>query len=172
MARTPKQVVFVRAINVLSIKVRMSRTILNVRYVNAPRVVVAMLGARMHYAVPRLLERAGMLAAFFTDNYLGNKLWLRAILLKLAAIYKAPVLARWLGRLTDEIPPAKVTSFERLGIRCWLQRKRAKTDEEFKRLFADNNRRFNEQIVKHGIGDANIVWGFNGASLELFFATQ
>ena len=39
---------------------------------NRPQVIVAQIGARMHYAVPVLLHRAGMLAHFYTDAYVGS----------------------------------------------------------------------------------------------------
>ena len=34
---------------------------------NPDKFIVAMLGARMHYAVPRILDKAGRLERFFTD---------------------------------------------------------------------------------------------------------
>ena len=37
-----------------------------------PKIVVAQLGARRHYAVPVLLHQEGMLAQFFTDAYVGR----------------------------------------------------------------------------------------------------
>ncbi len=43
---------------------------------HVPQVAVVQLGARMHYAVPVLLERSGMLAHFYTDAY-GGKGWMR-----------------------------------------------------------------------------------------------
>lgn len=36
------------------------------------QVIVAQLGARMHYAVPALLHHAGMPAHFYTDSYVGR----------------------------------------------------------------------------------------------------
>jgi hypothetical protein len=44
------------------------------------KVIVAMLGARRHYAVPRLLFEAGLLERFFTDSYSGNKPWQEVVL--------------------------------------------------------------------------------------------
>ncbi len=37
-------------------------------------IAVAMLGARLHYAVPRILHRAGLLARLFTDFHAGGRL--------------------------------------------------------------------------------------------------
>jgi hypothetical protein len=40
------------------------------------RFIVAQLGARMHYAVPRIFHEAGILERLYTDSYVGNKPWL------------------------------------------------------------------------------------------------
>lgn len=46
---------------------------------SGPGITVAMLGARMHYAVPRILHAAGQLQALFTDAYLPDGLLRRAV---------------------------------------------------------------------------------------------
>ena len=37
------------------------------------KILVAQLGARMHYAVPRILEAQGLLSHFYTDTLVSNK---------------------------------------------------------------------------------------------------
>ncbi len=101
----------------------MSRT--NDQARSVPQVTVALLGARRHYAVPRLLHEAGFLDRFFTDSYIGNKPWLEAGLRAIPAGAKPRAVQRWLGRKDDVLPPEKVTSFERLGLWYGYARQRA-----------------------------------------------
>ena len=80
------------------------------------RVTVAMLGARMHYAVPRLFYETGMLERFYTDSYVGNKPWLEAALKAIPESVRPRGVQRWLGRRDGVLSPCKVTSFETLGL--------------------------------------------------------
>ena len=133
-----------------------------------PKVTVAMLGARRHYAVPRLLHEAGLLERFYTDSYIGNKPWLEWAIQKVPGRLGGRLHSAWLGRKDASLPPELVHSFEWLGIHYALSRKYAKSPEETQqiyRLFGDN---FGRKIAQCGFGRANIVWGFNNASLELF----
>jgi glycosyltransferase involved in cell wall biosynthesis len=136
------------------------------------RIAVAQLGARRHYAVPRILAEAGLLERLFTDSYAGNKPWLAAGLRALPRRWRPDAVERWLGRDGVGVPPERVTSFETLGLGYAgrLRRMRARTATE--QLFADTNYRFNRRILAHGLGPADVVWGFNGAALELFRAAR
>ena len=136
------------------------------------KVAVAMLGARMHYAVPRLLYEAGMLDRFFTDNYVGNKPWLERFLRMILVHRKSMGVQRWLGRVDAVIPSEKVVSFDALGLWYVFSRARAKTDLERELVYCEAARRFSKLILKTGLGDASIVWGFNSSALELFQAAK
>ena len=133
-----------------------------------PRVIVAMLGARRHYAVPRLLQEAGHLERFFTDGYIGNKLWLETMLNIFPSTKRPAVIQRLLGRKEDAIPAKKVTSFDWLGL--WYARAHRSATEagSVEVIYGEAARRFAENIRKHGLGDGNVLWGCNDASLELF----
>ena len=137
-----------------------------------PHVTVAMLGARGHYAVPRLLFEAGLLERFFTDSYIGNKPWLESILRSVPQRRAPRGLLRWLGRKDAVLPANKVSSFEALGLWYVWARRRAKTHIAIEAVFRKGARRFNAAILRTGLGEAPIVWGFNGASLELFRAAR
>lgn len=126
------------------------------------RIAVAQLGARRHYAVPRILHEAGRLERLFTDSYVGNKPWLQAGLAAIPGQIRPRAVDRWLGRKEPAIPPQKVTSFELISLPL-LDRAGGQA-----RRFARRGRLFNERILRHGLGTADTVWGFNGASLELF----
>lgn len=134
------------------------------------KVTVAMLGARRHYAVPRLLHEAGLLARFYTDSYIGNKPWLEAVLKSIPASLRPRSVQRWLGRKDAILPPDKVISFETLGFwYAWAQR-RAQTMGQMEAIYRDGAVRFSKRVLSAGFGDAELLWGFNGASLELFTA--
>jgi len=84
---------------------------------------VLQLGARMHYAVPVLLERAHMLCHFYTDA-VGNLGTTRA-LAELIPPRMSPAAIRRLfaRRLPAEVPANRVTTIEALAFRDGLFRK-------------------------------------------------
>ena len=130
-----------------------------------PRVAVAQLGARRHYAVPRILHEAGMLERFFTDSYSGDKPVLRRVVAGLDRVRPSDAARRWLSRRADDLPPDKVTSFERLGWRFATARQRrgGRSDPMPAAAAA-----LNHAIVRQGLGEADTIFAFNGAALELF----
>jgi len=71
---------------------------------------VLQLGARMHYAVPALLQRAGMLRAFYTDA-VGDVGVLSAVNKLLPTAARSKPLRRLFGRrLPENVPQAAVVS--------------------------------------------------------------
>ncbi|WP_200241676.1 glycosyltransferase family 4 protein [Thiohalocapsa halophila] len=137
------------------------------------KVVVTMLGARMHYAVPRLLYEAGLLERFFTDSYSGNKPWLRLAAQAIPRKVRPAVLERWLGRDDAALSPERVVSFEGLGWWYAHARRRARSPGGIQEVFNESAARFNQLILAHPAFVAgDVVWGFNGASLALFAAAQ
>jgi glycosyltransferase involved in cell wall biosynthesis len=131
------------------------------------RIVVAQLGARRHYAVPRILHEAGLLERLFTDSYVGNKPWLALALGLMPAPLRSGGAGRLLGRKDERIPPAKVTSFDTFGLQYARAQRRAQGTAELVRVYADFARRFGARIVARR-PNADAVWAFNGAALELF----
>lgn len=131
-----------------------------------------MLGARMHYAVPRLLHEAGLLDRFYTDSYIGNKPWLRSALKTIPAPLRPKSVKRWLGRAEPALPPDKVRSFESLGIWYAWARRMAQDRVSVDQIWVTMATRFAAKICASGFGSANVVWGFNTASLELFIAAR
>jgi len=127
-----------------------------------------MLGARRHYAVPRLLHEAGLLERFFTDSYSGNKPWLDRALKSVPQRMRPQGLQRWLGRRDAVLSPHKVISFETLGLGYAWARHRARGEDELERVYQNAAVQFAERIGSVGFGNASQVWGFNGAAFELF----
>ena len=131
------------------------------------RIAVAQLGARRHYAVPRIFHEAGMLERLYTDSYVGNKPWLERAFCLMPASLRSDGVSRLLGRRDERIPPHKVTSFDAFGLRYARARQRARGTAELAGIYADFARRFCKRIVARR-PDGDAVWAFDGAALELF----
>ncbi len=136
------------------------------------RVTVAMIGARRHYAVPRILSEAGLLERFYTDSYIGNKPWLESILKVIPAQVRPRSVQRWLGRHDAALPPDKVASFDMLGLWYAWARYRACGKGNLEALYQDAAVRFNKRFIETGFDNCSLLWGFNGASLEMFTAAK
>ncbi len=130
-----------------------------------PQIIVAQLGARMHYAVPRILYEEGMLKCLYTDIYIGNKPWLEFLIKNLP--FNTKNLEKFLGRKDGVIPSEKVVSFDWLGVLYWWRQRKAR-GTELRKIFAEGGKAFNQKIIKQGLPEADIIYGFQSASLELF----
>ena len=113
-----------------------------------------------------------MLERFFTDSYSGDKPVLRRVVAGLDRVRPSDAARRWLSRRADDLPPDKVTSFERLGFAYARARRGAVGSESVERVFAEFGRIFNQAVLRRGLGDAEVVFGFNRAGLELFEASR
>ena len=133
-----------------------------------PVISVAMLGARMHFAVPSILADAGLLHTFYTDTYLGNKAWLRSLINLPPERLKPEVLRRMSGRVADRVPPHRIVSFDLLGLSYFLKRRQALTSADLAELFGQVNARFGNSVIGAGLSDTKSIFGFNGAALEIF----
>jgi glycosyltransferase involved in cell wall biosynthesis len=131
---------------------------------------VAQLGARMHYAVPRILHDAGQLARLFTDLCVSSE-WLRRCEAFPASL-QPDGLRRLCGRAPKDVPPNRITAFNLLGLRYAQRRRRAHSRRDFIRAFLWAGRSFCEKVVKHGLGGATGVYVFNTAGLEVLDAAR
>lgn len=132
------------------------------------KITVAMIGARRHYAIPRLLHEAGLLDKFVTDSYVGNKPLLRAALKSIPRSLASAQVTRWLGRSSDALPGNKVHSNEFLGLwYAWKQRS-AHGHEKWYALNREVSRRFARTVRRAGIADSAALWAFDYAALESF----
>ncbi|PPS42779.1 glycosyltransferase family 4 protein [Chroococcidiopsis sp. TS-821] len=131
------------------------------------RVLVAQLGARRHYQQPILFHQWGVLDSFYTDFYVG-KTWLTALLKHTAIYNQLPnTLKKGLDRYTPELDTAQIIHFPTFGYQ-YAQAWRKASSEEKSRLSIKVGKEFCQKIIQKGLGNANVVYGFNGASLELF----
>jgi glycosyltransferase involved in cell wall biosynthesis len=132
--------------------------------------LVAQLGARMHYAVPRILHGAGRLEHFFTD-LCGSKGWPRLCGL-LPAELQPDGVRRIAGRALGDVPGDRITAFNLLGVRYALRRRQARSGGDLTRAFLWAGRTFCRQVVSHGFGEARGVYVFNSAGLEVLEAAR
>ncbi len=130
-------------------------------------VVVAQLGARMHYAVPRIFHSAGSLERLFTDFAAAPGLQR----LRPVASHVAP-LRRMISRDPCGIPADRITQFPALAVSAALFLRLSKSESEHLRFWMSAGHRFCSAIVEHGFGRATAVYAFNSAALELLRAAR
>lgn len=134
------------------------------------RIIVAQLGARMHYAIPRMLHRAGMLEHFYTD-ICAVKGW-PSLLRSLPSRLQPAGLKRLLGRVPKGVPPEKITAFTSFGWEFYWRQAKAKNLSDFINVLLWAGNEFCNLILKRGFGQATGVYTFNGAGLELLQAAK
>ncbi|MQB12235.1 glycosyltransferase [Agrobacterium sp. ICMP 6402] len=134
------------------------------------KVVVSQLGARMHYAVPRLFASAGRLAHFYTD-ICATKGWPRIVNSFPATLYPAPV-KRLAGRLPKGVPTALTTVFSGFGLRSVLRHMRTKdvVEETSHAIWAGSV--FSAMVARRGFHGAAGLYAFSGDALEQMRAAK
>lgn len=135
-----------------------------------PRVLVAQIGARMHYAVPRILYEAGCLDRFFTDVCATDAV-ARTVAALPPALVPSPV-RRLAMRRPAAVPLARITMFPLFGLGFGLRRTRARDVSAEARAYRDGGREFCGRILRRGLGGATMVYAFDGAALELLCAAR
>lgn len=124
--------------------------------------IVCQLGARMHFAVPRILEARGALAHLFTDLYAPG--WLRAVAGICPPLLLPSFVRQVAGRYAPGIPRSKITDFPALGIGyAWRRRHGG----DLTQLFLETNRRFGEMVCARQWEAGAGVYVFNAAGLEI-----
>jgi hypothetical protein len=126
--------------------------------------LVAQLGCRMHYAVPRILSSAGMLEALYTDVCSAAP-WANA--LRGLAVHTTPPLQRLAGRVPEGVPATRIHSFPVFGLRYAARRAAARTPEDLTAVHLWAGESFCNSILRRGLGEAGAVYTFNSAGLEL-----
>lgn len=128
-------------------------------------VAVAQLGARMHYAVPRQLQRHGMLHRLYTDatGVTGLSPVARAVPARLRPM----ALTRLLGRVPHGVPRGKITSFSVFGLQYGRRLAACTDSSERVRVYLWGAEEFGRRILDSGLAGADAVYTFNGAGLEI-----
>jgi glycosyltransferase involved in cell wall biosynthesis len=118
----------------------------------AASVAVAQLGARRHYAIPRILHKALRLEGLYTD--LCAEAW--------------PKPLPGGGRRKAGVPRELIHSFPFFAIRRAVRARLARTPAQRLRAYAAWNRQFGRLVAAAGLGQARAVYAFNAAALEIF----
>lgn len=129
------------------------------------RFCVAQLGARMHYAVPRILHTSGMLEQLYTDICVA-KGWPRLFGALPEALLPRQI-RRLKGRHPEGIPQNHITAFTSLGVSYYRRLASARSEAETMAAFLRFGKEFCRQILRHGIPDVEGVYTFNSAGLEV-----
>lgn len=126
--------------------------------------IVAQLGARMHYAVPKILHQGGLLNHLYTDAYFGKGIWqgLSYVPNKLLP----DNLKRFKDRNDKLIPDQKVSSYLKFGLDYHLKRKRVKDANERLDVSLWAGRKFNSMVLK-ALKEPDHLYVFNSAGKEL-----
>ena len=134
--------------------------------INKPRVLVAQLGARKHYLEPILFQELGILDSFHSDFYANNYAF---NMLRHPLIYK--LLSKKLKALVNRYDPllngVNIFGFPRFAYE-YARKLNSINEGMASEAFVWAGQEFNRLILAKGLGNANIIYGFNGASLELF----
>ncbi|MGM0589888.1 MAG: glycosyltransferase family 4 protein [Bacteroidota bacterium] len=130
-------------------------------------VVVAQLGARMHYAVPVMLHQAGLLDHFYTD------LWFD-LLPQWAQISIQAIphqgIQRFTSRRHPDLPTDKVSALTYAGIRYAQQLRNCSSREEETRLYLEMGRKFTRWVGDQLLRQDQLprmLYLFNSAALEI-----
>lgn len=138
------------------------------------KLIVSQLGARMHYAVPRMLHAQGRLQRFYTD-ICATKGWPK-LLRAVPGGVMPTALRRLTGRVPFAVPESAVVTFPSVGVGFGMRRARAKTPTERTEahLWAGRelSRRLVSHVQSHGVGEAGGVYGFSGECLEVLVAMR
>lgn len=134
------------------------------------RVLVAQIGARMHYAVPRIFEEAGILGALHTD-ICAVRGWPR-ILRYIPRTLRSPGMKRLAARVPHGIPMARLRTENDIGWKyaMWLRRSRGATEQTQAHLWAAEE--FCKRVVRRGIGEFDRVYVFTSDGLEILEQTR
>ncbi len=127
--------------------------------------LVAQIGARMHYAVPRMLHEQGMLEHFYTDICAVKGLP-RALKWIPEHFRPAPV-KRLLGRVPHGVPKTRISAFTDFGREYARRRVRSASPAHTIAAHLWAGKTFCERVIERGLGGATSVYTFNSAGLEL-----
>lgn len=127
--------------------------------------IVALMGARMHYAVPRLFHQHGMLARFYADICATHG-WPR-LLGCLPSGWLPSGLQRLAARMPSGIPPWLVAAFTSFGFEYQQRRSRARSVSEMTAVHLWAGENFCRLILEAKPPEQTALYCFNSAGLEL-----
>ena len=132
--------------------------------------VVARFGATMHYAVPRILNNAGLLAKFYTDFYASPII--RGLLSLAPEQCRPPMINRALGRFASDLPMELIRSYPVLGVEYTVRQRLMSNPEALSKMFLTVGSRFGKAVARDGFGQASGVYCFNTSALHILRAAK
>lgn len=132
--------------------------------------LVALLGARMHYAVPRILHQENLLKHLYTD-ICAVKGWPKLLQIIPQSLQPSS-LKRLMGRVPEGIPNEKITAFNSFGFEYAQKLRHSKSPSETTQAFLWAGKTFGKLILNQGLGEASGIYTFNTAGLELLENAQ
>ena len=132
-----------------------------------PQIVVAQLGARMHYAVPVLLHRLGFLQQLFTDAYTGPGSWFQFIRWLPRSMHNGHL--KRLSQRKADLPGDKVTAFNLLGLRrAFTLNQESGRNTRIADAYLQYDKIFYSKLIASDhLDSATGVYTFNRSGLEL-----
>lgn len=127
--------------------------------------IVGQLGARMRYAVPRILHGARCLSQLYTD-ICGTKGWPRLLHI-LPSFALPPAVQRLKERIPSGINRSKITAFTKLGLRYKWALQTARSSDERMEAYIRYGREFTNQICRQDLKKADSFYLFSAAALEV-----
>lgn len=132
---------------------------------NSLSVMVAQIGARRQYAIPRILYEHGILARLYTD-ICSIKSWPR-FLHAIPHALRPNSVRRLLGRTPRGIPTNKVSAFTELGWKTARRLSSCQSAEDVSRVYLATAKDFGLRVIDGGFGDATATYTFDKAGLEI-----
>ena len=130
-------------------------------------IIVAQLGARRHYQQPIIFHQWGILDTLYTDFYAGNS-WPFRLLRTSGWINLLPTSLKKAGnRYDSKLDTARIIQFPWFGYQYARNLRYSKRDN-ISSICLEAGQSFCHHIIQHGLGEADTVYGFNSACLELF----
>ena len=127
-------------------------------------VVVSQLGARMHYAVPRMLNCDGKLAHLFTD-LIASQGWPRLLCLVPTTFYPSS-LRRLAGRVPCGVPNELITTFGAFGLEYTLRKLLDRDGSKATEIAIWAAKRFSDLVISQGFGRGRTFFGISAECLE------
>lgn len=131
------------------------------------KVLVAQLGARRHYQQPLIFHQWDILDTLYTDFYAGNKKIIQFARHFLISKYLPNIIKKAFDRYEPALERAKIIDFPYFGYECIHKLKKANC-KDLSSTYIWSGQEFCQKILQKGLNNANVIYGFNGASLELF----
>ncbi len=130
------------------------------------KMLVAQIGARMHYAVPRIFEQAGVLGALHTD-VVATKGWPALFAKVIPGSRKIAGIRRLLGRIPRGVPSRKILTENMLGVQFALRNQYCSTATQSTAVHLATTREFGRRVVRSGMAGYDSVYVFSSDGVEI-----